>query len=247
MKYLSIKSFETLQHYKDWQPPWIKLYNRLLDDYAFLQLSEIAQRHLICLWLLASRHDNRIPNDLVYITRAIQAKSAVDLDELIIAGFVVPTDTAPRRKRRKHRKITPAKVSRPSIESVKKKSDLETETETEKKKNRHRKARTGLVNPLYRPAYEYWVQKRGYVAKRAFEAVMAPFFPEGIPRFTDDQLRGAIEVFSDAASGATDLQKWQIWQFGNSLPRLVELGEMDAQLPDGTFTERGEYILRAAA
>jgi DNA-binding NarL/FixJ family response regulator len=31
----SVKNFERFQHYKDRSPPWIKLYNELLDDYEF--------------------------------------------------------------------------------------------------------------------------------------------------------------------------------------------------------------------
>src|SRR5690606_19747530 len=33
--YLTVKNFERFQHYKDRNPPWIKLYNDLLDDYEF--------------------------------------------------------------------------------------------------------------------------------------------------------------------------------------------------------------------
>lgn len=120
MKYLSIKRFDDLQHYKrkDWSPPWIKLYNRLLDDYDFLQLSEIAQRHLVCLWLLASRCHNRIPNDLAYITTAIKAKSVVDLDSLILAGFLIPTDEEPARKIKRRKKKAHVKPSITVIEEV---------------------------------------------------------------------------------------------------------------------------------
>lgn len=101
MRFLAVKNFEEYQHYSDRTPPWIKLYNSLLDDYAFLRLSESAQINLVKLWLLASRHDNRIPNDLVYISGKIQPKSAIDIDELIVSGFLSFTDEPPKKKAKK--------------------------------------------------------------------------------------------------------------------------------------------------
>lgn len=89
MKVLAVKHFDDLQHYKDRSPPWIKLYNRLLDDYAFLSLSEVSQRHLMMIWLIASRHDNRIPYDLAYVTRAIHARGKVDYEALLASGFLM--------------------------------------------------------------------------------------------------------------------------------------------------------------
>jgi hypothetical protein len=88
MMYLAVKNYERFQHYRDRLPPWIKLYNTLLDDYAFIELPETARIHLVLLWLVASRHENRIPYDLKYLTRAIHAKSRIDIPRLVEAGFL---------------------------------------------------------------------------------------------------------------------------------------------------------------
>lgn len=156
MKYLSIKNFDQHQHYhrSDWSPPWIKLYNRLLDDYEFLKLSELAQRHLVCLWLLASRCQNRIPNDLSFVTTGIKAKSVVDLDELILSGFVIPTDEPPKRKIKRRKKKQPVAVSRTILEEVEKDSSPE---KSRVEKNRIEKElaidpETGLLRPQARIA-----------------------------------------------------------------------------------------------
>lgn len=88
MQFLAVKNYEKFQHYRDRLPPWIKLYNTLLDDYAFIELPETARIHLVLLWLVASRHENRIPYDLKYLTRAIHAKSRIDIPRLVGAGFL---------------------------------------------------------------------------------------------------------------------------------------------------------------
>jgi hypothetical protein len=84
----SVKNFAKFQHYKDRSPPWIKLYNELLDDYAFGRLPDASKMHLIAIWLLASRYDNKIPADAEWIEKRINATSPVDLKLLLKAGFI---------------------------------------------------------------------------------------------------------------------------------------------------------------
>lgn len=86
----SVKNFAKFQHYKDRSPPWIKLYNDLLDDYDFGHLPDASKMHLIAIWLLASRYDNKIPADPEWVARRINATAKVDLAILFKAGFLEP-------------------------------------------------------------------------------------------------------------------------------------------------------------
>lgn len=92
--HVSVKNFEKYQHYKNRRPPWIKLYQDLLEDYAFTRLQDASKWHAVGLFLLASRYENRIPFDLAFITRELKANAAVDIDELVSAGFVTLSDDA---------------------------------------------------------------------------------------------------------------------------------------------------------
>jgi hypothetical protein len=89
VKTFSVKNFERFQHYKDRAPPWIKLYNELLDDYEFGRLPDASKMHLIAIWLLASRSDNKIPYDAAWVARRINANTKVDLTLLACSGFIV--------------------------------------------------------------------------------------------------------------------------------------------------------------
>lgn len=89
MRVFSVKNFDKFQHYKDRSPPWIKLYNELLDDYDFGQLPDASKWHLVAIWLLASRSNNKIPFDSGWVSRRINANSAVDLDGLAKSGFII--------------------------------------------------------------------------------------------------------------------------------------------------------------
>ena len=91
--YISVKNWTEFQQYKDRDPKWIKLHRNILNDYDFDQLTEIQQNHLMKIWLLASKLDNKIPNDSVWIGRQIGAKSKVDLKQLVTHGFVLLYET----------------------------------------------------------------------------------------------------------------------------------------------------------
>lgn len=87
-KFLQVKNFEKFQHYKDRNPPWIKLYNELLDDYEFSCLQDASKLHLLMIWLLASRTNNKIVADERWIANKINATEKVNLDDLVKSGFV---------------------------------------------------------------------------------------------------------------------------------------------------------------
>lgn len=89
-KFLSIKNFEKYQHYKHRNPPWIKLYNSLLDDYGFSKLPTGTKYLYLGLLILCSRHDNRVPNDCTWIARALHMDpSEIDLSPLYRSGLLL--------------------------------------------------------------------------------------------------------------------------------------------------------------
>lgn len=92
MKYLAVKDFAKFQHYRDRNPPWIKLYGTLLSDAAFLQMPEAAQAQLIKLWILASQLGHPLPNNPKLLAGRIGALGRFYLTTLIDAGFIIPTE-----------------------------------------------------------------------------------------------------------------------------------------------------------
>lgn len=88
MDYFKVANWETLQHYKDRNPPWIKLHNSLLDDYNFSCLQDASKMHLIAIMMLASRTNNKLPTDAAWLKHQISATSEVDIIPLVEAGFL---------------------------------------------------------------------------------------------------------------------------------------------------------------
>lgn len=92
--WLVVKNWADHQHYADRNPSWIKLHRALLDDYEFCALPDHAKGHLVLIWLFASQHSGRVPNDARFLERKIGLNKTLDLDQLVSAGFLIPEHSA---------------------------------------------------------------------------------------------------------------------------------------------------------
>lgn len=117
--YFRIRNFERFQHYKDRNPPWIRLYGALWRDRAFFRLPDALKAHLIGLFALAARLDNRIPDDSEWLAHELCASDPIDLAALVASGFLVP----------EHHASAAGAVCEPSVPSSVSDSDLTTSQE----------------------------------------------------------------------------------------------------------------------
>lgn len=88
MRYLRVRNWENFQHYNKRTPPWIKFHSSTLDNFEFAKLPDATKAHLMQIWLLASRTDNRIPYDPSWIAQKINAKSKLDIEKLVAGAWV---------------------------------------------------------------------------------------------------------------------------------------------------------------
>jgi hypothetical protein len=86
--YISIVGFDKLQHYKNRNPPWIKLYVDLWENHEFDRLPDATKAHFVGLCVLASRHDNRIPYEPDWIAKRIGANVNIDFDSLFASKLL---------------------------------------------------------------------------------------------------------------------------------------------------------------
>jgi hypothetical protein len=93
--FIEVANHEKFQHYKNRNPPWIKLHSSTLDDYAFARLPDAQKWHLVGLWILASKTSNAIPVDPEWIAQRLGLTEPLNLETLMRAGFI----TLERRKR----------------------------------------------------------------------------------------------------------------------------------------------------
>jgi len=101
-RYLRVKNWADFQHYANRRPPWIKLYNDLMDDDdRFEALDELHQWQLVRIWLMASKSSRFtldeagkevpvIADDERTIRRAIKTLKKVPLPMFVREGWLIP-------------------------------------------------------------------------------------------------------------------------------------------------------------
>jgi hypothetical protein len=109
-----VAKWEDHQHYKDRNPPWIKLHYELLSSNTWVMLDDASRVLAVAIMLLASRHEGHVPASLDYIKRVAYLNKKPDLNPLISIGFITPLADASNLQAQ----------ARP---------ETETETETEKR------------------------------------------------------------------------------------------------------------------
>lgn len=90
---LRAKKWEEFQHYKDRDPPWIKLHKRMLDDRVFHRLPDASRALAPMVWLLCSESSDGTIKDAVaeisFRLRMTEKKAEEALNPLIEAGFFI--------------------------------------------------------------------------------------------------------------------------------------------------------------
>ena len=159
-KYLSVKNFERYQRYTDRLPPWIKLHYALLEDSAWMLLDEVSQCRYFKLLLVASRCDNRILDDQIYLRHMLRISGEVDLTPLIISGFVV----AYRAKKRRDIQIVSSHSVHREAETEKNKIKIKNKSENKNKNKSSGEVRTSPRAPA--KSAEVWGAYAGAYRRR---------------------------------------------------------------------------------
>lgn len=152
--YLSVKNYQRYQHYRDRNPPWVKLYWDLLSDEDFVQLG-LVDRGLLCqFFLVASRHNNRIPNDLRYIKLQMKIDDEPDLSNLFRRGWLIAW-----RKQKDSK--TPAPSALPSTEIRDQRTEREREEEKIPPAAKTKRAKVPIPEGyVFSPEVRAWAQKK---------------------------------------------------------------------------------------
>lgn len=88
MAYYRIKNWERFQHYKDRNPPWIKLHRDLLASETWVSVDDASRVLAIACMLLAAATDNRIPDNPRYVQRVAYLSGLPDFGPLVEIGFL---------------------------------------------------------------------------------------------------------------------------------------------------------------
>ncbi|AOF90211.1 hypothetical protein [Sinorhizobium sp. RAC02] len=85
---LRVRNWEQFQHYKDRNPPWIKLHFALLASEDWVTLDDASKLLAIVCMLIASRNNGEVPNNPAYLKRVAYLDKVPKLEPLISCGFL---------------------------------------------------------------------------------------------------------------------------------------------------------------
>lgn len=161
MQFYRIRNWETFQHYKDRNPPWVKLHRELLTSETWVSGNDASRVLAIACMLIAAATDNRIPAKPDYIQRVAYLSAPPDFEPLIENGFLevlIEQEVTERASKTLADASKQLEVARPETEA---------EAETEKKKkpaaSRRRPQKTSLPEDFeVSESVRDWAQEKGY-------------------------------------------------------------------------------------
>lgn len=143
MKFLSIKGWDRFQHYKDRDPPWVKLYRDLLTSESWVLGTDTSRLLQVASVLLAARYNNRIPYRWDFIRKVASLECTERQFEdavrhLAVNDFIeIESDQSVTNAAElvEHSASTVIATCPSEAEAIQSREETETEAETEAEKN----------------------------------------------------------------------------------------------------------------
>ena len=83
-----VKNWRQFQHYRDRNPPWIKLHFAILSSTDWVTLDDASRVLAVACMLIASRNEGVIPSDPAYLKRVAYLNKTPNFKPLLECGFL---------------------------------------------------------------------------------------------------------------------------------------------------------------
>lgn len=130
MSYYRIIEWEQYQHYRDRDPPWIKLHRDTMTSRTWVSADDRSRLLAIACMLIAAGTANKIPADPGYVRRRAYLDYDPDFAPLVALGFIEFVNETKDLPEKRKRKIAPRKQALAS--------DTECSSEGEREERRDR-------------------------------------------------------------------------------------------------------------
>lgn len=88
MQQYRVKNWERFQHYKDRNPPWIKLHYEIMTSSDWVMLADASKLLAVVCMLIASRNAGMVPADPAYFRRVAYLDKLPNFKPLLECGFL---------------------------------------------------------------------------------------------------------------------------------------------------------------
>ena len=87
-QFFRLKGWDEYQHYKDRDPPWIKLHRKMMSSRTWVMLDDPGKALAIACMMIAAGTGNRIPFDPAFIKRVAYLQEEPNLRALLEVDFI---------------------------------------------------------------------------------------------------------------------------------------------------------------
>ena len=88
MQFYKVKNWSRFQHYKERNPPWIKLHYEMLTSSDWVMLADASKLLAVVCMLIASRNNGMVPASPEYIKRVAYLTATPNFKPLLECGFL---------------------------------------------------------------------------------------------------------------------------------------------------------------
>lgn len=104
-----IRNWSKFQHYKDRNPPWIKLHCEIFGSEDWVMLDDASKLLAIVCMVIAAKHDGEVPNNPDYIRRVAYLNAKPDLSPLLECGFLENVQAVASARKQEQAIVRPEK------------------------------------------------------------------------------------------------------------------------------------------
>jgi hypothetical protein len=206
MRYFQVRNFDQFQHYKLRNPPWIRLYYKLLHDRRFFRLDDASKYLAIGCFLLASQSENKIPFDEAWIRRELSFDGVFNWEILLENEFITPIDC--------DASTLLSEASNHACHIITDSSDNSDSSNTEIL-SFSPKTQKGVVKEEI-AILNYWNQQPELMKHRALNG-QEKDINKALKKYSPDEIKRAIERYSKVRQNKEgqyrDLYQWTLGEF----------------------------------
>ena len=173
-EFFTVANWNEFQHYKERNPPWVKLHYTLLSGETWVALDDASRVLAIACMLIASRHDGRVPANPAFVQRVAYLNHPPNFKPLIESGFLVDASGV----------LAGCKQDASNLHT-----NARPETETEKRREEKRRDKTRVRERPLEGFADFWSSYPRKEAKAAAEKAWAK-----IPADAHQTIMAAIEA-----------------------------------------------------
>lgn len=195
MKVLAVKNWERFQHYKDRDPPWVKLYRDLLTSESWVLGTDLSRVVQVASTLLAPRYENKIPYRFDLLKQVMTLKCTEGafkkaVDYLVESKFLEIQEVTEQTK------VVEQSASKTlatcTTETEQRREDQSRE-ETEQKQNGHQSALPTDVTGVF----EHWKREHGH-PKSQLDEKRLKLIRVALKSYTPEQLCQSISGYKNS-------------------------------------------------